>query len=131
MSRTPCLACVAAVSESPIPEITEMQARAIIEAALLAKKQGNTVVPEIMIPLTATIKEMKNQADIVRRVAEEVFAEKKDRVDYLVGTMIELPRAALVADQIADGSRVLQLRHQRPHPDHLRHLAGRHQPVPS
>jgi pyruvate,orthophosphate dikinase len=83
------------------PEITEMQARAIIEAALLAKKQGNTVVPEIMIPLTATIKEMKNQADIVRRVAEEVFAEKKDRVDYLVGTMIELPRAALVADQIA------------------------------
>jgi pyruvate,orthophosphate dikinase len=83
------------------PEITEMQVRAIIEAALQVKKQGNTVVPEIMIPLTATIKEMKNQADIVRRVAEEVFAEKKDRVDYLVGTMIELPRAALVADQIA------------------------------
>jgi pyruvate,orthophosphate dikinase len=84
------------------PEITEMQARAIIEAALLCKKQGNVVVPEIMIPLTATVKEMKNQADIVRRVAEEVFAEKKDRVDYLVGTMIELPRAALVADQIAE-----------------------------
>ena len=84
------------------PEITEMQARAIIEAALQAKKQGNTVVPEIMIPLTATVKEMKNQADIVRRVAEEVFAEKKDRVEYLVGTMIELPRAALVADKIAE-----------------------------
>jgi pyruvate,orthophosphate dikinase len=84
------------------PEITEMQIRAIIEAALQAKKQGNTVVPEIMIPLTATIKEMKNQADVVRRVAEEVFAEKKDRVDYLVGTMIELPRAALVADKIAE-----------------------------
>jgi pyruvate,orthophosphate dikinase len=79
-----------------------MQARAIIEAALQAKKAGNTVVPEIMIPLTATIKEMKNQADIVRRVAEEVFAEKKDRVEYMVGTMIELPRACLIADQIAE-----------------------------
>jgi pyruvate,orthophosphate dikinase len=55
-----------------------------------------------MIPLTATIKEMKNQADIVRRVAEEVFAEKKDRVEYMVGTMIELPRACLIADQIAE-----------------------------
>jgi len=84
------------------PEITEMQARAIIEAALQLKKQGQTVVPEIMIPLTSGIKEMKNQADIVRRVAEEVFAEKKDRVEYLVGTMIELPRAALVADKIAE-----------------------------
>ncbi len=84
------------------PEITEMQARAIIEAALQLKKQRITVVPEIMIPLTSTVKEMKNQADIVRRVAEEVFAEKKERVEYLVGTMIELPRAALVADQIAE-----------------------------
>jgi len=84
------------------PEITEMQARAIIEAALQLKKQKITVVPEIMIPLTTSIKEMKNQADIVRRVAEEVFIEKKDRVEYLVGTMIELPRAALVADQIAE-----------------------------
>jgi len=84
------------------PEITEMQARAIIEAALTLKKQKVTVIPEIMIPLTSTVKEMKNQADIVRRVAEEVFAEKKDSVEYLVGTMIELPRAALVADQIAE-----------------------------
>ena len=84
------------------PEITEMQARAIIEAALLVKKKNITVIPEIMIPLTTTFKEMKNQADIVRRVAEEVFAEKKDRVEYLVGAMIELPRAALVADKIAE-----------------------------
>jgi pyruvate, orthophosphate dikinase len=83
------------------PEITEMQARAIIEAALLVKKQGETVVPEIMIPLTSSLKEMQNQAQIVRRVAEEVFKEKGDKVEYLVGTMIELPRAALVADQIA------------------------------
>jgi len=84
------------------PEITEMQARAIIEAALLVKKQNINVIPEIMIPLTTTVREMKNQADIVRRIAEEVFAEKKDRVEYLVGTMIELPRAALVADKIAE-----------------------------
>ncbi len=84
------------------PEITEMQARAIIEAAIQLKKQNIEVVPEIMIPLTTTLKEMKNQADIVHRVAEEVFAEKGERVEYLVGTMIELPRAALVADQIAE-----------------------------
>ncbi len=83
------------------PEITEMQARAIFEAAVTVAKQGIKVRPEVMIPLTATLKEMKNQGDIVRRVAEEVFAEKETRVDYLVGTMIELPRAALVADEIA------------------------------
>jgi pyruvate, orthophosphate dikinase len=83
------------------PEITEMQSRAIIEAALLVKKQGETVVPEIMIPLTSSLKEMQNQAQIVRRVAEEVFKEKGDKVEYLVGTMIELPRAALVANEIA------------------------------
>jgi pyruvate, orthophosphate dikinase len=83
------------------PEITEMQARAIIEAAVIASEKGIKALPEIMIPLTTGIKEMKNQADIVRRVAEEVFAEKKKRVDYMVGTMIELPRAALVADEIA------------------------------
>jgi len=84
------------------PEITEMQVRAIIEAALQLKKQKIAVIPEIMIPLTSTVKEMQNQADIVRRIAEEVFTEKKERVEYLVGTMIELPRAALVADQIAE-----------------------------
>jgi pyruvate,orthophosphate dikinase len=83
------------------PEITEVQARAIFEAAVTVAKQGVVVKPEVMIPLTATLKEMKNQGDIVRRVAEEVFAEKETRVEYLVGTMIELPRAALVADEIA------------------------------
>ena len=83
------------------PEITEMQARAIFEAAVAVAKAGIKVHPEVMIPLTATLKEMANQAAIVRRVAEEVFAEKGTRVDYLVGTMIELPRAALVADEIA------------------------------
>jgi pyruvate,orthophosphate dikinase len=83
------------------PEITEMQARAIFEAAVQVAKQGVKVIPEVMIPLTGTLKEMSNQAAIVRRVADEVFKEKESKVEYLVGTMIELPRACLVADQIA------------------------------
>jgi pyruvate,orthophosphate dikinase len=84
------------------PEITEMQVRAIIEAAVAVKAKGGNPHPEIMIPLVATIEEMRNQAAIVRRVAEEVFKEKGVKVDYMVGTMIELPRAALTADQIAE-----------------------------
>ncbi|MGA3211344.1 MAG: pyruvate, phosphate dikinase [Terriglobales bacterium] len=83
------------------PEITEMQARAIFEAAVQVEKEGKKVHAEVMIPLTATLKEMANQGAVVRRVAEEVFKEKGRRVEYLVGTMIELPRAALVADEIA------------------------------
>ena len=83
------------------PEITEMQVRAIFEAAVECAKKGTKVLPEVMIPLVATVKEMANQAAIVRRVAEEVFKEKGTKIDYMVGTMIELPRAALVADEIA------------------------------
>jgi pyruvate, orthophosphate dikinase len=83
------------------PEITEMQARAIFEAACDCTKKGIKVLPEVMIPLVATLKEMQNQGDIVRRVADEVFKEKGTKIVYMVGTMIELPRAALVADQIA------------------------------
>ena len=83
------------------PEITEMQARAIFEAAVAVAKEGVKVHPEVMIPLTATLKEMANQAAVVHRVAKEVFEEKESTVPYLVGTMIELPRAALVADEIA------------------------------
>jgi len=86
------------------PEITEMQARAIFEAAVAVAKDGVKVFPEVMIPLTATLKEMANQAAIVNRIAQEVFTEKEQKVDYLVGTMIELPRAALVADEIAKES---------------------------
>ncbi|MFO7614451.1 MAG: pyruvate, phosphate dikinase [Bacteroidales bacterium] len=86
------------------PEISEMQARAIIEAAVNLKKRGINAVPEIMIPLTGTLKEMKMQEDIVRSTAEKVFAEKQDRVDYLVGTMIEVPRAAITADEIAESA---------------------------
>jgi pyruvate,orthophosphate dikinase len=84
------------------PEITEMQARAIFEAAVAVKKKGGDPHVEIMIPLIGSIEEMRNQAAIVRRVAAEVFAEKEAKVAYMVGTMIELPRAALTADQIAE-----------------------------
>jgi pyruvate, orthophosphate dikinase len=83
------------------PEITEMQSRAIFEAAVAVESEGIKTHAEVMIPLIATVKEMENQAAIVRRVAEEVFREKGKKVHYLVGTMIELPRACLVADRIA------------------------------
>jgi len=83
------------------PEITEMQSRAIFEAAVAAENQGIKTHAEVMIPLVGILKEMEHQAAIVRRVAEEVFEEKGKKVHYLVGTMIELPRAALVADEIA------------------------------
>lgn len=83
------------------PEITETQARAIIEAALNLKAKGITAVPEIMIPLTGTEIEYKMQEDIVKSTAEKVFAERGQRIDYLVGTMIEIPRATLIADKIA------------------------------
>ena len=83
------------------PEISEMQARAIIEAALNLKQKGVTAKPEIMIPLTGTYQEMKMQEDLVRAIAEKVFEERNDKIDYLVGTMIEIPRAALIADEIA------------------------------
>jgi pyruvate,orthophosphate dikinase len=84
------------------PEITEMQARAIIEAALELKAKGTVVLPEIMIPLVGTLKELKLQKEIVRSTAEAVFAEKNEKIDYLVGTMIEVPRAAVTADEIAE-----------------------------
>jgi len=84
------------------PEITAMQARAILEAACIVKKEGVDVHPEIMIPLVGVKKELEDQAAVVRRVAAEVFAEQGVTVDYLVGTMIEIPRAALTADQIAE-----------------------------
>jgi len=83
------------------PEITEMQARAIIEAALNLKAKGVNAKPEIMVPLVGTLAELKNQADIIRATAETVFAERNDRIEYQIGTMIEIPRAALTADQIA------------------------------
>lgn len=84
------------------PEITEMQARAIFRAAVAVKKEGIDVHPEVMIPLVGNITELKPQEELVRRVAAEVFAEAGVEVPYLLGTMIELPRAALTADEIAE-----------------------------
>ena len=86
------------------PEITAMQARAIIEAACDVKKSGTDVKPEIMVPLVGFITEFKNQEKVIRDTAEKVFAEKGIKVDYMVGTMIEVPRACATADQIASGA---------------------------
>jgi len=83
------------------PEITEMQARAIFEAACQVKQEGVKVMPEVMIPLVSVVTELALQRQLVVRVAEEVFAKAGVRVDYLVGTMIEVPRAALTADDVA------------------------------
>ena len=84
------------------PEITEMQSRAIMEAALAVKARGINVLPEIMVPLTSIPAEFEMQETIIRETAEKVFTDMNDRVDYLVGTMIEIPRATLLADKIAE-----------------------------
>lgn len=83
------------------PEITEMQSQAIFEAAAAVQKEGIKVNPEVMIPLVLTSREFKAQATVVRRVAAEVMRETGQKLNFLVGTMIELPRAALVANEIA------------------------------
>jgi len=83
------------------PEITEMQARAIFEAACEVARGGQTVIPEVMIPLVADLKELHNQKEIVDRVAEETMEKYGMKIKYMVGTMVELPRAALMADEIA------------------------------
>jgi pyruvate,orthophosphate dikinase len=83
------------------PEITRMQTRAIIEAACDIAKKGKKIVPEIMVPLVGIKKEFQNQKELIKATAEEVMKKKGVRIDYLIGTMIELPRAALIADEIA------------------------------
>ena len=83
------------------PEITEMQARAIMEAACQLVKEGEKVVPEIMIPLVGDVRELRDQKAIVVRVAGEVMKEQRAKVPYLVGTMIEVPRGAVTADEVA------------------------------
>ena len=82
------------------PEITEMQTRAILGACLELKKEGVETHPEIMIPLVGVVEEFKQQARVIRETAETLFKEQGDRIDFLVGTMIEVPRAALTADEI-------------------------------
>jgi len=84
------------------PEITEMQARAIMEAACQLTKEGVKVYPEIMIPLIGTKAELANQKEVVVGVAEQVQKEMNTKVNYMVGTMIEIPRAALTADEVAE-----------------------------
>ena len=86
------------------PEIIEMQARAIIEAAVSLKKERVDVRPEIMVPLVGTLEELRRTREVIDRVAQEVFKETKTKVNYLVGTMIEVPRAALTAGQIAQSA---------------------------
>ena len=86
------------------PEITEMQTRAILGAALDLKKEGVVVKPEIMVPLIGILYEFKEQEKVIRRTAEALFAERGDSIEYKVGTMIEVPRAALTADRIASAA---------------------------
>ena len=113
------------------PEIYDMQVQAIMEAACeLVKNEGYTIVPEIMIPLVAVVEELKRLRENAVRICEEVIARYGVKVDYLIGTMIELPRAALTADEIAAGGGFLLLRHQRPDPDHLRPFPRRRRQVP-
>jgi pyruvate,orthophosphate dikinase len=83
------------------PEITEMQVQAIMEAACELDKQGVKVLPEIMVPLVGNVKELKDQKDIIVKIAEDVKKKYKSSLNYMIGTMIEVPRAALTADQIA------------------------------
>ena len=113
------------------PEITEMQTRAIIEAACRLGKEGIKVVPEIMIPLVGHVKELRDQKAIVNRVAAETMKAQGVKVKYLVGTMIEVPRGAMTADQVAEEARVLLVRHERPHAADVRLLAGRRREVPA
>jgi len=84
------------------PEIYEMQVRAIFQAACVVRNEGVDVHPEVMIPLVGTTKELQITADMVRRVAGDVLKERRVKIDYLVGTMIEIPRAALIADKLGD-----------------------------
>lgn len=86
------------------PEITEMQTRAILGAALDLKAEGITTKPEIMVPLTGILYEFKEQEKVIRSTAETLFEERKDRIDFKIGTMIEVPRAALTADRIASSA---------------------------
>ncbi len=85
-----------------MPEITRMQARAVVEAACELAKEGKKIVPEIMIPLVGMVSEMKSQKDLVREVAQETMKRHNVKLSYLIGTMIELPRAAVTADRIAE-----------------------------
>ena len=133
-SSTPCSATAAAAWASSIPKSRGCRPGPSSRRPATCKKAGIDVLPEVMIPLVGFATEFRNQEKIVRETAEKVFAEKGVKVEYLVGTMIELPRAAVCADQIAKQRRVLQLRHQRPDANHAGHEPRRlrrlHQRLP-
>ena len=105
-----------------------MQARAIFQAAAKVLAEGVKVKPEVMIPLVGFKRELDLQVEIVHRVAREVMKETGKKFKYSVGTMIEVPRGALTADEIAADRRVLQLRHQRPDANVPRHEPRRQAP---
>ena len=113
------------------PEITRMQARAIFEAALQVAKKGIPVKPEVMIPLVGHVEELRRQKAIVLEEALAVLGKDGSGVDYLIGTMIEVPRGAVTADEIAKEAEFFSLRHQRPDPDGLRALPRRRGQVPA
>jgi pyruvate, orthophosphate dikinase len=114
-----CSGSAAAAWASSIPKSPRCRPARCSKPPPKCRKKGIKVKPEIMIPLVGFKKELDLQVELVHRVAKEVMAEKKVKLNYLVGTMIEVPRGALTADEIAADRRVLQLRHQRPHPDRL------------
>jgi pyruvate,orthophosphate dikinase len=113
------------------PEITEMQTRAILEAGLNMKAKGFDVKAEIMIPLVGTVREFNAQARSSARRQRLFLRNAVRQLDFLLGTMIETPRAPLIADSIGQQARVLLLRHQRPDADDHGFLARRRRQVPA
>ena len=104
METNPMLGLRGARLGNLYPEITEMQTRAIMEAALELKKEGITAIPEIMVPLTGILHEFNAQKQVIEDTIQKVFAEFQDYIEYKIGTMIEIPRAALTADRIASSA---------------------------
>ena len=105
------------------PEIYEMQVRAIYQAACDVKKAGIDVQPEVMIPLVGTVKELQLTVEMTRRVAAETFKESGIEIPVIVGTMIEIPRAVLIAEKLGAIAEFFLVRHERPDADDVRLLA--------
>ena len=130
-SSTRCSAIAASGSASPIPRSPRCRRAPSSRRPASCNKEGLKVVPEIMIPLVGHVKELRDQKAIVDRVAAETMKAQGVKIKYLVGTMIEVPRGAMTADQIAAGGGVLLVRHQRPDAADLRLLARRRRQVPA
>ena len=130
-SSTRCSVIAASGSGSPIRKSPRCRRARSSRPPASSSKEGVKVVPEIMIPLVGHVKELRDQKAIVDRVAAETMKAQGVKIKYLVGTMIEVPRGAMTADQIAAGGAVLLVRHQRPHPADVRLLARRRREVPA